>query len=418
MVERVIFHIGMPKAGSTALQNALEGYDDGEAFFARFGDANHSRPLVTIFANEPSSFTHWRKLGSSPEALDRKKRIDLQQLKADLARADRKTLILSAEMTAHLDADEQDAMIGFLIERAPRLEVVCYLRDPLSFAASALQQRVKWDHACLPIDRDWIDPHYTARLARFESALPASRIHVIPYLPQRFPNGSVVADFCQRFDLTPLEGSRANESLSLPVLRLMLAFNMSNRLSMGDQVLVRARQALVAALSKGYAGSPPIEKDRFACLCAPEDLQDFRARAGDDAVTDMPVSKKTGTDALVAYLTDLDAVPRAPLDQLLQENGLTGRYPEIEQKLNRLFYHFVAQAGAEIGQDPGRLTFADGDRLRDMSISIARGETLGLDAALDLMELAVRAKPNAQSLKDRCDDLRALLAKRGRAAGT
>ncbi|MEM0978577.1 MAG: hypothetical protein AAGJ34_13665 [Pseudomonadota bacterium] len=50
-MKSVILHIGLHKTGTTAIQHAFSGYDDGTTVYGRFGDPNHGSAIITALTN-------------------------------------------------------------------------------------------------------------------------------------------------------------------------------------------------------------------------------------------------------------------------------------------------------------------------------------------------------------------------------
>ena len=143
MVSEVILHIGMHKTGSTSTQTALSGYDDGRAFYARFAESNHSSAIRGTFSTRPETYHQWQKLGLDSEEIQRRCKQYREQLAAELSRADRHMLIISGEGIGLLDDAGKQELLEFLRQYVSRVIVVCYVRAPLGFAASYLQQNIK-----------------------------------------------------------------------------------------------------------------------------------------------------------------------------------------------------------------------------------------------------------------------------------
>lgn len=404
-----MLHIGMHKTGSTSIQEALAGYDDGHAFYGRFARPNHSLPLYTVFATAPASHHLWAREGRDEASVALKRAEALDRLDQDLTRPDREVLVLSGEDVGVLADDEKDRLVAHLVSHGAQVEVVAYVREPTAFTASSFQQGVRGG-SVLPLRRGTIRPGYRRRLERFLALAPGA-VTVREFDRDRLAGGSVVQDFC---DIVGLEFDRltdeaANESLSLAALKLLLVFNASNACSGGDRIVMRARRQLVATVRSLYGDGDSIPTDRFACVADDSELEWLESATG---VALQPATRRAlaGWDEaqLDRWLRDLTGIDLEPLDAELRRLGIAGRFPDPASKLSRLYYALVVEQQRKLVPDDRGLRAADIDRLRDLALAIADGVSPDRNDAVALMTIAHRARPDGARIRAKLEEWGAL----------
>lgn len=223
--KRVILHIGMHKTGTTAIQKSLEGQTVGGIGYAKLGYANHSVPLMTIFQEAP--YYYWQRVGVAGQDIVSRKHIFTSKLEAELDRTDIDTLLLSSEDIGWLSTPEKSALVGFFEERGHSLDVLCLTRQPVEFAASALQQRIQGGLRNLTE----IHPRYVDRLKFFLDSLGQERLTVVDYASVCEQYGDVVSGFCSLAGLpfkVP-EAVRQNRALSSEATRVIFRLNQLTR---------------------------------------------------------------------------------------------------------------------------------------------------------------------------------------------
>lgn len=277
---QVILHIGMHKTGSSSIQETLAGFDDGRTRYARLGpEANHSLAIMRMFGTD-SSHPHAadaRRGRSAQEVAARTARLRAA-LRTQLAQGGR--LILSAESLSMLEGPEVTRLRRFLLRHgATGILVIGYARAPLSFAASALQQRIRNDVADLSVPR----PGYKHRFRKFIAQFGADAVQILPFDRARLTGGSVVADFLTRCGIDPasLPEKRSNETMKAAATRLVFDFNRSGVMSHGRADLLKARIGLIRAVRMADTGLPFVLPEGLAAQAQdPEDVAWLRKATG------------------------------------------------------------------------------------------------------------------------------------------
>ncbi|WP_172331373.1 hypothetical protein [Mangrovicoccus sp. HB161399] len=337
-MDEVLLHIGMHKTGTTSIQSAVAGYDDGETVHAQLQFPNHSAPLYTAFSSGRLQYHFWRNFGFGPAQIEERRTAYLAMLDAQLARKDRRRLLISGEDISILAPPDKVALIEFLAARVPKIRVICYLRSPAGYAGSAFQQRITGGISQLPLH---CSPLYKLRVEAFRRDPRVTALDVREFSRDRLVGGDVVEDFAALLGLDAgrLVRTSLNESLGETATKLLYHFNKVMPLSGGDKVLMQARQEFARELAATYP-SAPIPAHWLGALADASEVDYVAGHFGfafGSGEQDAPPSR----DELEAYMADLSAIDLAGLDGLLAGHGLAGRFPGATEKLVRLYLWHV-----------------------------------------------------------------------------
>lgn len=230
-----ILHVGMPKTGTTSIQNSLyHGLEDRRFRYVSLGQVNSAICLITLFRDHPETawpFRHsrdWKaKVDRTRRNYDRRLR---RALRDSVARG--RTPILSAECCWNYSEGELGRMRDFLASEGCRARVIAYVRPIKSWMESMFQQSVKagrWemgtDLSKVPGEPGGHRP--SLRLAAFERVFGSESIVVRPFVRSALHEGCVVSDFCRVSGVTlnPRGILRSNDALSADAVRLLCAYN-------------------------------------------------------------------------------------------------------------------------------------------------------------------------------------------------
>ncbi len=198
---RILLHVGMPKAGSSALQAALAAERDR---LARLGILYPRGPFIPRTHNFLLAGIAEKKR-ELPRLLHNayRDRLDdiepafaawMASLKAAIASRRPETLVLSSEWLFRLRADSKfDRLSAILGSLGGSVEVVAFVRRPSDQYLSSAQQILKGSHVIKPV----APIRYRAPLEGF--ARIADRMHVVKYDRSAFPEGDIVRHFLQTF---------------------------------------------------------------------------------------------------------------------------------------------------------------------------------------------------------------------------
>jgi hypothetical protein len=226
---RVVLHFGADKTGSTAIQKAFDltrqpllasgvlAYPPGE-WHAQLGSYFCDKPLDYIF-NIQVGTSDSDQIRDSDRLYFEKLERWLNQIPAC------ESVLFSYEGFVSLDAIALGKFKAFCEQLADIVGVLLYVRPPLSYAISAMSQRVKqgipaWPHDDPPI------ASYKTVLDRMTAVFGKPNICVRSFTPDALKNADVLQDFCSTLGIPAKLTEKilsnalvANESLSQAGLR-------------------------------------------------------------------------------------------------------------------------------------------------------------------------------------------------------
>jgi len=234
-MSRCIFHLGMPKTGSTSIQETLFfGLKDRRFCYFSAGEINGSRMLLTLASNRLLPGNWGARETDSRFVAQR--RADYASKLASCARnaiRHGKHLILSGENGWALTLEELVRLKAILNGHGLELEVIVYLRPWKGFLESRYQQVIKAEHTLpstvwspLVGQRGGSVLDYQAKVEQLDEVFGRCRVSVRKFDPQLFPDRCIVQDFgrCAGIDLSGTKVPRTNDSLSLKAIRLLAAY--------------------------------------------------------------------------------------------------------------------------------------------------------------------------------------------------
>ncbi|WP_172332628.1 hypothetical protein [Mangrovicoccus sp. HB161399] len=351
-MDEVVLHVGTHKTGTTSIQNSLAKYDDGETVYAQLGHQNHSIALYTIFSENRNRYHIWKGYGFGPKKIDKLRRNFIALLDENISRSDRKRIVVSGEDISVLEDEEKRDLIDFISSRVSKVRVVCYLRSPASFAASAYQQRIKGGKSDLP---RLCSPLFKFRLESFRTNPNVHSVRVKEFSREALLGGDIVEDFVAELGLerSLIAKDTSNESLGADATKLLLNFNKTMPLSSGDLVLARARLALIGDLSK--VCSPAAMDKRWIQSLVDFSEQNYVRDCFGLNFVDEPISSGASREELGEYMNDLSDVDTSGIDAILSQAGIAGRFPTATEKIARLFLWRVFES-QDLHNRKGRAT--------------------------------------------------------------
>jgi hypothetical protein len=231
---QVIIHAGLPKTGSSAVQQHLASHRDQlrerGIVYPDFGNHENHWRVVAAFHNTPESFHHVKRRMQGEDvqaAMDETKR-ELHECLA--AAGPDETVILSHEGFGNRNTDEGlKEFRDFLFEHTKAVSVIAYGRNPLDLYASFVQQRLKALDNNATAPSKWVSSH-GPRASLLLDTFGEERCEIRIYSPATLVARDVIADFADYVFRTsskhvPLlsEPNRANTSLSGPACAILMA---------------------------------------------------------------------------------------------------------------------------------------------------------------------------------------------------
>lgn len=236
---KAIVHIGMHKTGTSSIQASFtRKRPAGFAYYSHIGTNLNvwSRHMF----EEPEVRRLLPKLANATEAdLDAIRQDEMAKTDAFLEGCTEDAVILSAERFTLMSAPAVQAFADWAQSRFSSIEVYAYVRDPLGFCRSALQQRAK---AIAPKMEFHVDyPTYQERFEKFETSFGADHVHYRLFRRNDLIGNNVVVDFADWLgsEYAAEDIVSENESMSIEALAFIVLLNQGDR--MGFQTLNRSQ---------------------------------------------------------------------------------------------------------------------------------------------------------------------------------
>lgn len=256
-MRQCILHVGMPKTGTSSIQNYLcRHLSDPNFLYIHFGEVNGTRALSTIGLEQPESYWVHRRNRVSPRRAARMRARYVKHLARSLRRAQdlNRTPILSGEGCWHLTRDQFLRLKALIHDGGFDVRVIAYLRPYRSWLESSFQQNVKWGtmrHNPLVSPEQGLvlrQPDYLRRLDHLAEAFGESNLLIRPFRRRVLEQGCAVRDFCAQLGIDGQGTSvpRSNDGISLDAIRLFYAYSRFCRET--DPPTVRQTNALIHAM--------------------------------------------------------------------------------------------------------------------------------------------------------------------------
>lgn len=226
---KLILHIGMPKAGTTSLQrwfaaNAEAARASGLDYWSEA--ENHSEAMFMAFAdpNRIARGAMWFQQDGEPEP-DAAKRASFDTFLGALG--DR-TGFISAEVLWSFPARDVKALADHLKERGVDTAVLCFIRPPAEFLATAAQQRLRSSLAIGDFGLDFQDKVLIRyhRLASWIENFGPDNVFVLPLAADIVAQvRGLLAQWDLTFEAKTSPSRNLNPSVSLLAAKALLALN-------------------------------------------------------------------------------------------------------------------------------------------------------------------------------------------------
>ena len=228
---KVIIHAGMPKTGSTSIQHTFAGQDLGHVRYFRWRQSNHGGLVTLLFDERGERFPRYRLKGYGPKekGYSREELLLLREewlefFEQDLTQPGADTCLLSTEMISSWRCSGTRALLKACLEKySDDIQVIAYIRPPVSFMASAFQQRIKGGDRKFNPKGYW--PRYRQRFEPLDQVFGRENVILRKFDRKTLKNGSVVDDLAGFAGIPVphrLSSPRLkNESLSLEALALL-----------------------------------------------------------------------------------------------------------------------------------------------------------------------------------------------------
>lgn len=225
----LVLHVGMPKAGSTALQKMLQRHSralEAEGVFYPRIDRGVAHQFLNIpldFANSaPRLLRHF--FNSDSTRARKHFETTWSLLSSMIDKAEPNTVVLSCEgLFSRANLHAEPDLFELIRTKFSRAVVVIYVRSPASYAASAMQQHVKHSGTLRSVS----PPNYRRNIEAWERRFPGAVV-VKKYERAALHCGDIFNDFSKSFMNVNLgdaiKPSSFNTSMSAEAASVMQEF--------------------------------------------------------------------------------------------------------------------------------------------------------------------------------------------------
>lgn len=300
----IFLHIGFHKTGSTAIQSAVSKVDNEHFVYAKLGHENHSIPLYTAFSEKYESYHVWKSRGESGDSLESRRNKYRERLISFVSENKRRNIIISGEDIRSLSVAGLKELQNSLSVGQHQIQVVAYVREPLSFMRSVLQENIKNGH-----NQTKPSPtNYRSSIEKFWKVFGAESVKVRSYERENLKDNDVIADFCDLIGLDEIiKSDRANISLSTRAVRVLYNINRQKEFENCMTSSKWSRGTLVEHLRKLLPGPFILPDHLISAQVKNCDIQWLFCNTGIDYRSKI-ISQEEQFDpqALADYLADLD----------------------------------------------------------------------------------------------------------------
>lgn len=232
-MRKLILHAGLPKTGTTTIQNAFWRVRDRllatEGLLYPPPEPNHTNAICTMFLDDPMQHIS-NRMAARDGAIDL---ASLQgkyraQIEEHLARSDWKRVLISAEGLSNLAANEIAKLRDWMASYVDEMEVVFWVREPVAYVTSVAQQLLKGGETLKAMQSNPLLPNFKGKISNAIKVFGRDAVRVRSFEEAVTDPKGITAYYARDVGLSPegvmIAASAAtfdNESLSAEAARML-----------------------------------------------------------------------------------------------------------------------------------------------------------------------------------------------------
>lgn len=335
----IFLHVGMHKTGSTAIQSAFSGFDDGRTRYANLGYENHSIPFYTVYSGNHQSYHIWKSAHLSPDLIERKKQACFEAIRDSVILAGEKQLIFSGEDISLLPQSALLEILALFESRGRAVKIIFYVREPISFIQSNYQEEIK-------SGRNGVSPfppNYRFRIEKFIKFFGAENVVIRIFDRSLLYQNDIIEDFAQVVGIVPPPKGRSdNISLSTEAVKVVYLLNQMVSAFEEKKEVLQARQRMLEHVRVLLPGRFDIPGCLLAGLVEQDDVNWLFAETGVDFRVKADKVEPFSQDALDTYLSELEPHSLDLIKDYLSQSCGLRKVPEDSRfLLARYFMSFM-----------------------------------------------------------------------------
>ncbi|MCH2094014.1 MAG: hypothetical protein MK160_02755 [Rhodobacteraceae bacterium] len=218
-----ILHIGMPKTGTSSIQDTFFALDMPDHHYIKAGHANHGAIVRAMLPNDKKAIQRAARRAASIERQQTANARLLKRFQDELNTFDKPNLLMSAEVlggnavSAEWLASFRDHLANYVTD----FRIIGYVRAPISSTQSGFQQLLKAGKHRF-FDKPGV-VGYRSVFEKYDQIFGRENVELVKYDRASLRNGDVVQDLAHRIGvaLEPHQIVASNISVSHESLSLM-----------------------------------------------------------------------------------------------------------------------------------------------------------------------------------------------------
>ncbi|MEM6415331.1 MAG: hypothetical protein AAF720_11830 [Pseudomonadota bacterium] len=388
-MKRALVHIGMHKTGTSSIQESLAGYDDGTIRYADLKERGHGSVLFTAFEDVNIQNSRNGKQCSLEHA-EQKRMTARQCIINDVTKHNASLTIFSAEALLYLSLQGVKDLKEFFDQYFDDIEILAYVREPLSYILSMTQQFIKMG----AITTELPSPSYQNSFVKFIDTFGRSKVIFRQYSKENLVGASSVSDFCN-FVGIPHESivhSTVNKRLPFEAVQLLHNLNAQRVFNSKAPPFVKARNAVIDILTDLFNSPFVAALDDLESAIEPDDIRWMEETAGFDLCrADIKPNCHRKGRGLLDRLENISPSTKGTLLGYLDENDILFEEDDtVTQLIMRLFLFQMNRYS---------LSVQSAFILRDLAIKLEDHSDFTLSQARDVMAIARLIHPQGDFIR-------------------